>query len=368
MVAFVSGNVSQRVFRGGRPVSTDALSQARIARLCRKAQSDMALDLSGFRVLTEAATGPFAATAAIAALAGAEVVAVARDSRWGRAAEAFAATRTIAERLGCEGAITFSTRAPSEVAKDCDLVTNVGFVRPINSALVAQLSCFSAVSLMWEPWEFRKDDIDRAALEAAGIPLIATNEMHPLVRTFTYLGPTIGRLLLDSGIELVGSRILLVGSDPFGEAVSAWLADAGAIVERVLLSEWAIRLREVYDLDALVLVEHRNQNDVLGAAGSSAALARLAMLGAPIIRLCGVLDRTVVAAAGTVVVPDTDAPAGVMAVTTAHAGPRAVIDLHSAGLKAGGIVVAARRDGASPYEAIQAAVASGFGLAMEEAQ
>lgn len=56
----------------------DSLFQARMARLCRRAVSDMALDLSGLRVLTEAATGPFAATAAIAALAGAEVVAVAR--------------------------------------------------------------------------------------------------------------------------------------------------------------------------------------------------------------------------------------------------------------------------------------------------
>ncbi|TVR11192.1 MAG: hypothetical protein EA385_01840 [Salinarimonadaceae bacterium] len=348
-------------------MSADALSKARMARLCRQAASDMALDLSGVRVLTEAATGPFAATAAIAALAGAEVVAVARGSRWGRASEAFAATRGIAEGLGCEGAITFSERPPAEAAKGCDLVTNLGFVRPIDAALVARLSRFAAVSLMWEPWEFREGDIDRAALAAADVPLIATNETHPAVRTFAYLGPTIGRLLLDEGIEIVGSRILLVGSDPFGEAVANWLADAGALVARAELVEWAVRVKENADIDALVIVEHRDHRDLLDVAGAADSLAMLAALGAPVVRLCGVLDRQAVEAAGGRVAPAIDVPAGVMSLTTAHAGPRPVIDLHAAGLKAGGLVVAARREGASLREAIAAAVASGFGLAMEGA-
>lgn len=348
-------------------MSTDIFSQARLARLCRQAVSDMALDLSGMRVLTEAATGPFAATAAIAALAGADVVAVARDSLWGRASEAFVATRAITERLGCEGAITFSERTPAEAAKGCDLVTNLGFVRPIDATLVAQLSRFAAVSLMWEPWEFREGDIDRVALEVAGVPLIATNEAHPRVRTFAYLGPTIGRLLLEECVEIVGSRILLVGSDPFGEAVANWLADAGARVARAGLVDWAARVKEITDIDALVVVEHREHRDLLAVAGASVALARLAELGAPVVRLCGVLDRHAVETAGGRLVPATDPPAGVMSVTTAHAGPRPVIDLHAAGLKAGGLVAAARREGASPREAIAVSVASGFGLAIEGA-
>lgn len=348
-------------------MSGDALSQARMARLCRRAASDMALDLSGLRVLTEAATGPFAATAAIAALAGGEVVAVARDSRWGPAARAFAATKAIAEKLACEGAITFSERPPAELAEGCDLVTNLGFVRPIDRALVARLSRFAAVSLMWEPWEFREADIDRAALDAAGVPLIATNEAHPRVRTFAYLGPTIGRLLLDEGVEIVGSRLMLVGSDPFGAAVADWLADAGAFVVRVGLAEWATRVTSDADIDALVVVEHRDHRDLLAVAGAPEALPRLAAIGAPVVRLCGVLDRSAVEAAGGRLTPATDAPAGVMSVTTAHAGPRPVIDLHAAGLKAGGLVVSARRSGASPGEAVAAAVASGFGLAMEDA-
>lgn len=280
--------------------------------------------------------------------------------------QAFAATRAIAEKLGCDGSVTFSERSSAEAAEGCDLVTNLGFVRPVNRELVTRLSCFAAVSLMWEPWEFREADIDRAALDAAAVPLIATNEAHPRVRTFDYLGPTIGRLLLDEEVEIVGSRFLLVGSDPFGAAVRSWLTDAGAFVVRAGLVEWAAHVMSAGDLDALLLVEHRDHRDLLAVAGASEALARLSALGAPVVRLCGVLDRSAIEAAGGRLAPPTDAPAGVMSVTTAHVGPRPVIDLHAAGLKAGGLVVSARRSGASPVEAIAVAVASGFGLAMED--
>ena len=65
----------------------------RTARIVRRVVDETGLDLRGLDVLTEAATGPFAATAAMAAFAGAdEVVALARDSSFGSAEDAFAAT------------------------------------------------------------------------------------------------------------------------------------------------------------------------------------------------------------------------------------------------------------------------------------
>ena len=68
----------------------------------------MRLDLADIRVLTEAATGPFAATAFMASLAGAsEVVAVTRDSRWGTANDAIRAVRGLAEFAGIEDESAF---------------------------------------------------------------------------------------------------------------------------------------------------------------------------------------------------------------------------------------------------------------------
>jgi len=347
-------------------MSDESVSQARIARLCRRAATNMSLDLSGMCVLTEAATGPFAATAAVAALAGADVVAVAKDSPWGSAAEAFAATKAIAALLDCENSITFSAVSSNKMRRSYDLVTNLGFVRPIDHTIVELLSPEATVSLMWEPWEFRDADIDRNALLAAGVPLVATNESHPLVRTLSYLGPTVGRLLLESKIEIVGSNILLVGSDPFGAAILEWLETAGAFVRRCALADWALSVTSMVEIDALVVVEHRDHRDMLSFPGFAAALAILAKVGAPVVRLCGMLDRHQVNAAGGAIVPAVDASVGVMSVTTAFAGPRPVIDLHSAGLKAASVVVNARRSGLSPREAIEVSIASGFGLAVPD--
>jgi hypothetical protein len=81
--------------------------------------------------------------------------------------------------------------------------------------------------------------------------------------------------------------------------------------------------------------------------------------------MAGAIDRRALRARGVALLPDVDVPTGFMAVTTAHAGARSVVDLHAAGLKAASLAVRARRAGASRDEAVTAAVASGYGLALE---
>ena len=338
---------------------------ARLERLCRRAVRVMSLDLSGMRVLTEAATGAFAATAALAAFAGAtEVVAVSRSSRWGPADKAFGEVAALAQRLGGLSKITFKTGAANDFASGCDLVTNLGFVRPIDRALVQALSPHAAVALMWEPWEFRAGDIDILAIDDFGVPVIATNEGHPEVRTFDYLGPTVGRLLLDAGIEISHSQIVVIGSDPFGDAVAGWLTRAGAVVERRGSEAWQSVVQADPAPDAVVIVEHRHHRPIV-TSSDAAVLDRLALAGSPIVRLCGVIDTAAVRAHGVALLPNIEAAPGVMAVTTAYAGCRPVVDLHAAGLKAASIVVKARRDGASAQQAIAAAVASGYGFELK---
>ena len=338
---------------------------ARLERLCRRAVNAMSLDLSGMRVVTEAATGAFAATAALAAFAGAsEVVAVSRASRWGSADKAFSEVAALAQRLGVLSKITFKTGAASDFAGGCDLVTNLGFVRPLDRALLQALSPYATVCLMWEPWEFRTGDIDMLATADMGVPVIATNEGHPEVRTFDYLGPTVGRLLLDAGIEISHSHIVVTGSDPFGDAVAGWLTRAGAVVDRRGSKDWQLAVQGESIPDALVIVEHRHHLPIV-TSGDAVVLDRLARAGSPIVRLCGAVDTAAVRAHGVALLPNIEVAPGVMTVTTAYAGCRPVIDLHAAGLKAGSLVVKARRGGASAQQSVAAAVASGYGLELK---
>lgn len=341
---------------------------ARVVRLARDAVARMRIDLTGMRVLTEAATGPFASTALIAALGCAgEVVAVMRDLRWGPASEAVGAVRRLVEHSGIEARIRFHEGNAHDVAAGCDIVTNLGFVRPIGRAMIDALGPNAAVALMWEPWEFRAGEIDLAALRERGVPIIATAETHTDVRTFDYLGPTVARLMLDGGIEVMRSHLLVLGSDPFGHAVASWLGAAGALVARADAESWASAIVDAQmPFDALIVVEHRDHGSIVDARHGT-ALNVMRRSGSPIVRICGVVDSGVLRAHNVALLPDVDIEAGFMAVTTAHIGPRSVVDLHAAGLKAASLVVKARQTGASSDEAIAVAVASGYGLALETA-
>lgn len=334
---------------------------ARVARLCKRAVEVMEIDLAGVKVLTEAATGPFAVTPVLAALAGSSnVIAVTRDSRWGTAAAAIGAGLALAEYCGVADRVNFTTHPAAQVANDCDLVTNLGFVRPINGSIISKLSPVAAVSLMWEPWEFRPGEIDLHALHQHQIALIATNEHHREVATFRYLGPTVARLLFEAGVELLNAKLIVLASDPFGAHIADWLAAAGADVRRSLPEHPT-------DVDAVIAAEHRDKNAIFMDA-SETTLNDLGASGAPVIYLCGAVDRNRLGKHGISLFPSTDVAQGVMTLTTAFAGPRPVIDLHAAGLKAGGEVVKARRSGKSLEEAVSIAVASGYGLPVPEIQ
>lgn len=91
--------------------------------------SRLGLDLHGTTVITEAATGPFAVTASIAALAGASVEAVAADSSYGSSHEAAEATMLVARSCGVGDKINLADRQSAKFEK-ADIVTNLGFVRP----------------------------------------------------------------------------------------------------------------------------------------------------------------------------------------------------------------------------------------------
>ena len=340
---------------------------ARLVRLARDAVERMRIDLRVSRVLTEAATGPFASTALIAALGCAdEVVAVTRDLPWGTASEAIGAVRRLVQHSGIEARIRFHEGDARDVAAGCDVVTNLGFVRPIDRATVEALGANAAVALMWEPWEFRAREIDLAALRGAR-GADHRDGRRSVCAAFDYLGPTVARLLLDGGIEVMRSHLLVLGSEPFGHAVASWLAAAGAVVAKADVESWASAIVEApMPFDALIVVEHRDHGSIVDAR-HGAALNVMCRSGSPIARICGVVDRGVLRAHDVALLPDVDIEAGFMAVTTAHIGPRPVVDLHAAGLKAASLVVKARQAGASRDEAIAAAVASGYGLALETA-
>jgi hypothetical protein len=337
----------------------------RVERLMRDAIARLDMDLSGISVLTEAASGNYAVTPLIAAMAGASrVVALTRDSSHGTTAEVTDYVGGLANHLGVSSRIQITDDRVAAADAHCDLVTNLGFVRPIDRAIVTSLSKDAVICLMWEPWEFRSADIDIEVCREHDVPIIGTHETDERIATFHYLGPLALKLLLEADIEVYRSRLLVIGEAPFLEPIVTALTMMGAMVEACSVSKgWSGTSgqseRAVAACDGVVVADHRSGQTVIG--GQDGIPPRLlGAAGVAVVHICGVVDDEAMTAEGIHKVPARRVKPGYMAMATDYVGPRPVVDLHAAGLKVGEIAVRARRAGLTSAQAVDRAVASGL--------
>src|SRR5208283_1396101 len=149
---------------------------------------NLSLNLRGYRVLTEAATGYYAVTPVLAALAGAEVLALARDSRYGSGTQAGFEVDRLARAAGLSNRIRVTDRITDQDIAGADLVTNCGHLRPLDRGFVEKMGVASVIALMYEAWEFRARDVDLLACRERGVRVVGTNERHSRLRVFDYLG------------------------------------------------------------------------------------------------------------------------------------------------------------------------------------
>lgn len=315
---------------------------ARVARLIGETISFLKLDLSGLSVLTEAASGPYVVTPVIAAAAGAgRVVALTRDSVYATAAEVEAQTRALEVLAGVEGRVEIHTERSAELFAGADVVTNLGFVRPIDSGAVAAMKPAAAVALMCEAWEFRPGDVDLDACRRRGIPVLGTNEDFPGLDVFNYSGWLCLKMLFDAQVEVHKSRVLVVGGK-FARVIEKLIARAGGSV-RLYADLRGVGAEELARADALVVADYQRGDVIVGPGGDVTAddLAR-ANRGLTVVQFAGRVDARGLAERGVAVFPGTELGAHRMALTLAGIGPRPVVELHAAGLKVGEVAVRER--------------------------
>lgn len=307
---------------------------ALLCRLMRERIAATGLDLTGLTVLTEAATGAYATTAVIAALAGAaQVWAFTRSSRYGTAAEIAAGTMALARALGVQDRVAVIETLPAEMLATIDILTNSGHLRPIDARLIDHLPKRAVIGLMFEGWEVRAGDIDREACRRRGIPIVAVNERHPAVGVFPFLGPLCVRLLHDAGLPVVGQRIAVLCDNPFAPFLAQGLAAAGARPE----SFETARMVPEASWDA-VLVSLRPDDEGLRLAGEDirhlACVAPRALLA----QFWGDIDRDEVRRRGIAVWPPQPPRHGHMAILLNALGPEPIVRLQAGGLRAAELV------------------------------
>ena len=327
-------------------------------RLIDEARERFNLNLTDLVVLTEAASGNYIFTPLIAALAGAEKVhAVTKDSRYAPAKQVIKNTLSIAELLGVKERIKIYTSLRPDVIRDADMITNLGFVRPIDKSFISYLKVTAVVPLMYETWEYRREDLDLAECRRKDIAVLGTNEKSDKLQTFEYIGNLAMKLAFELDIEVFKSNIIVVGGGHFGKSTVNAFINAGANVVNLKIAEGDSladkRFKdELAKCDLLVFVEHQSKQLLLGNEGQLSVKELLKLNPCvSIVHIAGGVEEDAIKKARIPYRPPNLAPAGYMSLTTAYLGPKPVIDLHTAGLKVGELLARGRLRGLSRDEA-----------------
>ena len=335
-----------------------AKSQYRARQLVSQAIDKFKLKLDGLTILTEAASGNYIFTPLIAALAGAKkVYAITKNSRYASLEEVTRDTMRLAEQWGITGQLEIHTSRKPHIIHEADIVTNLGFVRPIDKEFVSHMKETAVVPLMFETWEYRESDLDLAACRERNILVLGTNEKIEGLEIFGYIGNLAMKLAFELDIEVFKSKVAVVGGGYFGDsAVKAFLG-AGASVVNFRISEGdglatEKSRRELSDCDLLVFVEHQSRDLILGKGGQLAVSELLRINpGVSVVHIAGNVDEDAIRVARIPCRPSHFAPPGYMSLSTDYLGPRPVIDLHTAGLKVGELMARARVKGLGIEEA-----------------
>ena len=345
----------------------------RIEKLINDAIDTYDIDLSGLTVFTEAASGNYVVTPLIAALAGSDrVFAITRDSRYGKAVDVRDFTLGLAQKWGVGDRIEIVSDKTPSILSQVDIVTNLGFVRPIDKKVIAHLKPTAVLPLMWETWEFREADLDLAECRRVGIMVLGTNEREVGIDLFTYVGYLAVKLAFELEIEIYGSRVVVVGSGLFGENCVKAFDKLEAHIKYVDLSagaslETKSAKSTLRDVDLIVLGEHPNSVCLIGSEGQMTVDELLALSPhVSIVHIAGNINREEVDNAAIPCLPQKSAAPGYMSVATDYLGPKPVVALHTAGLKVGEAMARTRLAGLNPIEAEKKVlhdlpVAMGFG-------
>ena len=189
------------------------------------------LDLSNLVVLTEAATGNWIFTPIIAAFANAKkVICITKDSQFGKSKDIKFNFNKITQFLKINENIQVYSHLESKLISEADIITNSGLVRPINKKFINSMKDTAVISLMWEPWEFRPEDIDLYECWKKQIPILGVNEHNSIMNIMKYDGEAIIKILNDANLSLENKKIILVGENLSAIYMYYSLKKAGANV------------------------------------------------------------------------------------------------------------------------------------------
>ena len=308
----------------------------RLNRLLKESFLKFNINLTGRKVLTEAASGNYICTPLFAAMAGAKVYAFAKETKFGTIINIKKEILFFAQKLGIDKNILVVENIDQVPLNELDVVTNTGFLRPINRFLINKLNSNCVIPLMWEPWEFRKNDLDLEAAINKGIKVYGTNESDNRLKTTNYIGLIALYFLLKEKRTPISSKILIIGCEKFCQPIDDILRKNNYKTKYIITR--SLVMTDKSDFDTIIIAENLDNRLIIGENSGSIFKPELFNEDDLIIHISGNADLKKVVCKKY---PKTTKPFGYMSFTTDFIDPVAVFDLHSAGLKvAEGMLIA----------------------------
>ena len=313
----------------------------------------LGLNLKGKTVLTEAASGAYVVTPLLAAIAGAKVYAFTRTTRYGTVEEIFANTKKLIDECTSKKLdITLIDKVTPEIIAEADIITNSGHLRPLNEEKLQYAKDNVVIPLMYEAWEWRDADMDINYIRKRGFKIGATNERHPEVDVFNYLGDMAVKQIFDAGITPYKNKFVLICNNDFGPYIAkvvAKICDGLAVIDknenkdRYNLDnvEWIGNFPEVKvpakykDAEAVIFTAYPFDQTWIGENTELSTKQIKAEFSDPyILRYCGDVDSTILDNTGIRYFP-AHVHSGHMGVLPSAVGYDPIIRLQAGGLKAG---------------------------------
>ena len=306
----------------------------RVLSKIRNKIRELELDLTGYTILTEVGSSEYVFTPIIAALANANrVIAYTKNSRYGLASDNILECKKVLNGIDMHYNVEFYSGEISKThLETADIITNSGFLRPLNEGKLKHLKKNAVIPLMYEKWELRDSDIDINYCKENNIKVAGTWENHPSLLVFNHVGPLALKMALNAGYEVYENKIIVWSDDHFGEVVKEAFLNIGAN-DVILTTNEEYLYNNIDNVDFIFICDYDEEREY-GTPyffDFEKLLKKNTTFG--IVHLYGKINYNKHKNSLTNIYPPSDGSPSLMTFTLSHVGINPIVNLQVSGFK-----------------------------------
>lgn len=310
------------------------LKSKRVLSKIKNKIEELELDLTGYTILTEVGSSEYIYTPVIAALANASrVYAYTKNSKYATAADNISQCKVLLKSIDLLNKVEFYSGEVSKMhLETADIITNSGFLRPLNADKLKYLNEDAVIPLMYEKWELRDSDIDINYCKQNNIKVAGTWENHPSLLVFNHVGPLALKMALNAGYEVYGNKIIVWSDDHFGEVIKDAFLNIGANVV-ILTTDEIYLYNNIDDVDFIFICDYDEKREygILDFFNFEKLLQKNSTFG--IVHLFGKIDYMKHKDLLTNIYPAFDGFHNLMTFTLSQVGINPIVNLQVSGFK-----------------------------------